>query len=95
MKVKRWVEFVAHVANIDSPTHPLLLLQAAWLDKVDRRYAWLKRLLLNISTNCPDIFPPSWGVPERIAINFCSQTKFVMNPYSDVLYIRSNFGKFE
>lgn len=56
---------------------PLILLQVAWLDKVDRRYAWLKRLLMNISTNCPDIFPASWGIPERIAINFCSQTKFV------------------
>lgn len=53
--------------------------EASWLDKVDRRYAWLKRLLLNISTNCQDIFPPLWGVPERIAINFCSQTKSALS----------------
>ncbi|XP_065890421.1 vacuolar protein sorting-associated protein 53 homolog [Dysidea avara] len=53
--------------------------EASWLDKVDRRYAWLKRLLLNLSTNCPEIFPPLWGIPERIAINFCSQTKSALS----------------
>jgi hypothetical protein len=47
----------------------------AWLDKVDRRYAWLKRTLVIYTEDCGTIFPMEWGVPERLCVQFCEMTK--------------------
>ncbi|KAK6192338.1 hypothetical protein SNE40_003822 [Patella caerulea] len=43
----------------------------AWLDKVDRRYAWIKRTLVDFEEKFGHLFPPSWEVSERICVEFC------------------------
>ena len=46
----------------------------AWLDKLDRRYAWVKRVLIDFEERMAQIFPENWEVSERIAVEFCSIT---------------------
>ncbi len=52
-------------------------LETAWLDKVDRRYAWLRRMLMNYEEESLSIFPPEWGMEERMCMQFCQSTRFV------------------
>ena len=52
-------------------------LEGAWLDKVDRRYAWLCRTLVTYEEECQYIFPAEWGIPERVTIQFCNTTRSV------------------
>ncbi|EZA62262.1 vacuolar protein sorting-associated protein 53 homolog [Ooceraea biroi] len=47
----------------------------AWLDKIDRRYAWIKKHLLDFESKFGTIFPPEWEVSERIAVQFCHVTR--------------------
>lgn len=47
----------------------------AWLDKIDKRYAWLKRHLLDFEDKYGKIFPVDWDVSERITIRFCTITR--------------------
>lgn len=47
----------------------------AWLDKIDKRYAWIKRHLLDFEDKYGKIFPLDWEVSERIAVHFCNITK--------------------
>ncbi|KAL1502584.1 hypothetical protein ABEB36_007707 [Hypothenemus hampei] len=47
----------------------------AWLDKIDKRYAWIKRNLLEFEDRLGNIFPQNWEVSERIAVQFCHQTR--------------------
>ncbi|CAO1310400.1 unnamed protein product [Diamesa tonsa] len=47
----------------------------AWLDKIDKRYAWIKRHLLDFEAKFANIFPLEWEVSERISVEFCSITK--------------------
>lgn len=47
----------------------------AWLDKIDKRYAWIKRHLLDFEAKFANIFPMEWEVSERISVEFCSITK--------------------
>lgn len=47
----------------------------AWLDKIDKRYAWLKRHLLDFEDKYGKIFPLDWDVSERITIRFCTITR--------------------
>ncbi|KAK3913798.1 Vacuolar protein sorting-associated protein 53-like protein [Frankliniella fusca] len=47
----------------------------AWLDKIDKRYAWLKRHLLELEERLGSMFPSSWEVSERITVEFCNITK--------------------
>lgn len=47
----------------------------AWLNHVDRRYAWFKRALLSYDEECQDIFPEDWGISERLAMDFCAMTR--------------------
>ena len=47
----------------------------AWLDKIDKRYAWLKRHLLDFEDKYGTIFPPSWEVSEKITVQFCTITR--------------------
>jgi len=49
--------------------------EEAWVDKVDRRYAWLKRTLIAYVENCGEIFPDSWRMPMHIALKFCEMTQ--------------------
>lgn len=47
----------------------------AWLDRIDRRYAWVKRHLLNFEERMGRIFPVDWEMSERIAVEFCNLTR--------------------
>lgn len=47
----------------------------AWLDKIEKRYAWLKRHLLDFEDKYGKIFPYNWELSERITIEFCMITR--------------------
>jgi hypothetical protein len=47
----------------------------SWLDKIDKRYAWIKRHLLDFEGQYGTVFPDDWEVSERIAVEFCQITK--------------------
>lgn len=47
----------------------------AWLDKVDKRYAWLKKHLIQFEERYGSIFPHHWDVSQRITMQFCHQTR--------------------
>ncbi|XP_047142430.1 vacuolar protein sorting-associated protein 53 homolog isoform X1 [Hydra vulgaris] len=47
----------------------------AWIDKIDRRYSWMKRVLIQFEENFHGMFPADWGVDERICVEFCNITK--------------------
>lgn len=47
----------------------------AWISKIDKRYAWLKRHLLDFEERLGRIFPADWEVSERITVHFCIQTR--------------------
>lgn len=46
-----------------------------WLDKIDRRYTWFKKHLLQCEDKFGAMFPPHWEVSERITIKFCQITR--------------------
>ncbi|CAG5135782.1 unnamed protein product, partial [Candidula unifasciata] len=48
---------------------------ASWLDKIDRRYAWIKRALVDFEEKFGHIFPPDWEVSERMCVEFCHITR--------------------
>ncbi|KAL0274108.1 UNVERIFIED_CONTAM: hypothetical protein PYX00_006616 [Menopon gallinae] len=48
---------------------------SAWLDKIDKRYVWLKRHLLDFEEKFGVMFPPEWEVSERITVEFCKLTR--------------------
>ncbi|XP_047562013.1 vacuolar protein sorting-associated protein 53 homolog isoform X1 [Lutra lutra] len=47
----------------------------AWLDKIDRRYAWIKRQLVDYEEKFGRMFPHEWYMTERIAVEFCHVTR--------------------
>uniref|UniRef100_A0A8C9YRF4 Vacuolar protein sorting-associated protein 53 homolog n=1 Tax=Sander lucioperca TaxID=283035 RepID=A0A8C9YRF4_SANLU len=47
----------------------------AWLDKIDRRYAWIKRQLVDYEEKYLRMFPEEWCMTERIAVEFCHITR--------------------
>ena len=47
----------------------------SWLDKIDKRYAWIKRHLLDFEDKYGSVFPDAWEVSERIVVEFCSISK--------------------
>lgn len=47
----------------------------AWLDKIDKRYAWLKRHLLDFEDKYGKVFPLDWEVSERITVQFCTVSR--------------------
>nr|XP_006823125.1 PREDICTED: vacuolar protein sorting-associated protein 53 homolog [Saccoglossus kowalevskii] len=47
----------------------------AWLDKIDRRYAWVKRTLVECEEKFGRLFPSEWEVSERICVEFCNITR--------------------
>nr|CAG4649978.1 EOG090X024P [Sida crystallina] len=49
--------------------------ESSWLDRIDRRYAWVKRHLLSFEERMGRIFPASWEMSERIAVEFCNITR--------------------
>ncbi|XP_017480020.1 PREDICTED: vacuolar protein sorting-associated protein 53 homolog isoform X1 [Rhagoletis zephyria] len=59
----------------------------AWLDKIDKRYAWLKRHLLDFEDKFGAVFPLDWEVSERITVEFCRLTR---EQLSHIMAKRSN-----
>lgn len=59
----------------------------AWLDKIDKRYAWLKRHLLDFEEKFGNVFPLDWEVSERITVEFCRLTR---EQLSQIMAKRSN-----
>nr|KAF6289790.1 VPS53 subunit of GARP complex [Pipistrellus kuhlii] len=49
--------------------------KVAWLDKIDRRYAWIKRQLVDYEEKFGRMFPREWYMTERIAVEFCHVTR--------------------
>uniref|UniRef100_W5MAP0 Vacuolar protein sorting-associated protein 53 homolog n=1 Tax=Lepisosteus oculatus TaxID=7918 RepID=W5MAP0_LEPOC len=47
----------------------------AWLDKIDRRYAWIKRQLVDYEEKYGKMFPAEWCMTERVAVEFCHITR--------------------
>lgn len=47
----------------------------AWLDKIDKRYTWIKKHLLEFENRLGNMFPQNWEVSERIAVQFCYNTR--------------------
>lgn len=47
----------------------------SWLDKIDKRYAWIKRHLLDFEEKYGSVFPDNWEVSERIVVEFGSITR--------------------
>ncbi|GAB1296471.1 Vacuolar protein sorting-associated protein 53 homolog [Apodemus speciosus] len=47
----------------------------AWLDKIDRRYAWVKRQLVDYEEKYARMFPREWCMTERISVEFCHVTR--------------------
>ena len=49
--------------------------EGSWLDKIDSRYNWLKRQLIEFEERLGNMFPQDWEMSERIAVEFCDQTR--------------------
>lgn len=49
-------------------------LQMSSLNAVDKRYAWLKKHLLEFEEKYGFLFPPPWQMSERMATEFCKRT---------------------
>ena len=47
----------------------------AWVDRIDRRYSWIKRTLVAFVDNCDECFPPSWKMAMHVALRFCEMTR--------------------
>lgn len=47
----------------------------SWLDKIDRRYSWIKRSLSEFEEKFGKIFPARWDMSERMAFEFCEMTR--------------------
>jgi hypothetical protein len=45
------------------------------LDQVDRRWAWIKRLVRNVDAKFGTICPAHWRLPHRICVSFIDRTK--------------------
>ncbi|KAI1306049.1 Vacuolar protein sorting-associated protein 53 -like protein [Halotydeus destructor] len=58
----------------------------AWLDKVDKRFSWLKKHLIEFDERLGRIFPPHWEMSERIAVAFC---KFTAGELKRIMGLRS------
>jgi len=49
--------------------------EQAWLDKIERRFNWFKKNLIEFEERHGPIFPPDWEMSERIASEFCRVTR--------------------
>lgn len=50
--------------------------QNAWLDKLDKRFNWLKAYLIDFEKRYGTVFPTDWEMSERMAVEFCHVTRF-------------------
>ena len=49
--------------------------ECSWINRVDDRYNWLKRHLIEFEERLAPMFPPDWEMSERIAVEFCRNTR--------------------
>lgn len=47
----------------------------AWLDRLDSRYNWLKKHLIEFEERFGPLFPPDWEMSERLTAEFCRLTR--------------------
>ena len=47
----------------------------AWLDRLDSRYNWLKKHLIEFDVRFGPLFPPDWEMSERLTAEFCRLTR--------------------
>ncbi|RWS24324.1 vacuolar protein sorting-associated protein 53-like protein, partial [Leptotrombidium deliense] len=59
----------------------------AWLDKIEKRYNWLKKHLMEFEDRFGRMFPIDWEVSECIAVEFC---KITANELSKVMCNRQS-----
>jgi len=59
----------------------------AWIDKLDRRYAWFKKHLLNIEDKFGAMFPSDWELSEQITVEFCSITRYLVCGFFSSSYL--------
>ena len=48
--------------------------ECSWIDRVDSRYGWLKKHLMEFEERLGKMFPDHWEMSERISVEFCSLT---------------------
>ncbi|PSS15825.1 Vacuolar protein sorting-associated protein 53 A like [Actinidia chinensis var. chinensis] len=65
--------------------------ELAKLDKVERRYSWIKRRL-RTNEEIWKIFPPSWHVPYLLCIQFCKLTRMQIVEILDNLKEKPDVG---
>lgn len=51
----------------------------SWLDKIDKRYDWIKRNLLNFEEKYGMVFPDNREVSERFVDEFCNITRSALS----------------
>ena len=49
--------------------------EASWLDRIESRYTWLKKHLIEFEERLGSMYPPSWEMSERITVEFCDMTR--------------------
>jgi len=54
-------------------------VQMSSLNGVDKRFAWLKKHLLEFEEKYGFLFPPPWQMSERMAVKFCKITKSALS----------------
>lgn len=70
-------EIVSSICNRELGSYAQIFAGSAEvsrLDKIDRRYAWLKRQL-KLRESMWDVFPSSWKVPQIVCATFCKITR--------------------
>eukprot|EP00096_Caligus_rogercresseyi_P012763 TRINITY_DN5455_c0_g1_i2.p1 TRINITY_DN5455_c0_g1~~TRINITY_DN5455_c0_g1_i2.p1 ORF type:complete len:688 (-),score=266.96 TRINITY_DN5455_c0_g1_i2:196-2259(-) len=49
--------------------------ETAWLARIDERYSWITSSLIEFEERMGSMFPSSWEMSERIAVEFCEITR--------------------
>ncbi|KAI6647972.1 Vacuolar protein sorting-associated protein 53-like [Oopsacas minuta] len=47
----------------------------SWLDKIDRRFSWMRREIVEMEKILPLVFPSEWNVLQTMCQEFCTVTK--------------------
>eukprot|EP00800_Vazella_pourtalesii_P019401 TRINITY_DN6566_c0_g1_i1.p1 TRINITY_DN6566_c0_g1~~TRINITY_DN6566_c0_g1_i1.p1 ORF type:complete len:652 (-),score=146.06 TRINITY_DN6566_c0_g1_i1:61-2016(-) len=50
-------------------------LENSWLDKIDRRFSWMRREIVEMEKALPLVFPTEWNVLETMCEDFCIVTR--------------------
>ncbi|XP_054154462.1 vacuolar protein sorting-associated protein 53 homolog [Oppia nitens] len=75
-KIKR--ELLTRFVDIELSEYKALFQEnqeISWLDKIDKRFNWIKKHLVEFEERYGRMFPPKWEVSECIALEFCRITR--------------------